>query len=446
MSLKKSVLLFVDDDPDILTAARLLLKTEVKEIITEKNPELILSVLQDKQIDLLFLDMNFKSPVNTGNEGIFWLQKIKKLYPGLPVVMMTAYAEIDLAVRSLKLGATDFMVKPWQNERLLENIKSILKDKSRTASAAQISDHKIIGQSAAMENIFYKIEKIAPTDANILILGENGTGKDLIAEAIHQKSLRSRQPYIKVDVGALTESLFESELFGHKKGAFTDAREDRTGHFEEANNGTLFLDEIGNISLAQQSRLLTVLQNRYIIPLGSNQKTGLDIRLICATNVPVNVLGNEQKFRKDLIYRINTVEINVPPLRERNGDIPLLAKHFAQVYGEKYGKNNIRFSKDAVRKLEQYHYPGNVRELQYAIERAVIMNETDEIEAKEIIFSPIENAAEEKENIFETNLVLVERNAILKAIERHDGNISKAAKDLGITRAALYRRLNKYEI
>lgn len=446
MSLKKSVLLFVDDDPDILTAARLLLKTEVKEIITEKNPELILSVLQDKQIDLLFLDMNFKSPVNTGNEGIFWLQKIKKLYPGLPVVMMTAYAEIDLAVRSLKLGATDFMVKPWQNERLLENIKSILKDKSRTASAAQISDHKIIGQSAAMENIFYKIEKIAPTDANILILGENGTGKDLIAEAIHQKSLRSRQPYIKVDVGALTESLFESELFGHKKGAFTDAREDRTGHFEEANNGTLFLDEIGNISLAQQSRLLTVLQNRYIIPLGSNQKTGLDIRLICATNVPVNVLGNEQKFRKDLIYRINTVEINVPPLRERNGDIPLLAKHFAQVYGEKYGKNNIGFSKDAVRKLEQYYYPGNVRELQYAIERAVIMNETDEIEAKEIIFSPIENAAEEKENIFETNLVLVERNAILKAIERHDGNISKAAKDLGITRAALYRRLNKYEI
>lgn len=446
MSLKKSVLLFVDDDLDILTAARLLLKTEVKEIITEKNPELILSILQGRQIDLLFLDMNFKSPVNTGNEGIFWLQKIKKSYPALPIVMMTAYAEIDLAVRSLKLGATDFMVKPWQNDRLLDNIKSILKDQSHSVTAVKAPDQSIIGNSAVMESIFYKIEKIAPTDANILILGENGTGKDLIAQAIHHKSLRSQHPFIKVDVGSLTESLFESELFGHKKGAFTDAREDRIGRFGQANNGTLFLDEIGNITLAQQSRLLTVLQNRYIIPLGSNQKTDLDIRLICATNVPLQVLGNEQKFRKDLIYRINTVEINVPPLRERTGDIALLAKYFAQIYGEKYGKNNIEFSKDAVRKLEQYHFPGNVRELQYAVERAVIMNDTNQIDAKEIIFSPIENAAQQNDNMIETNLVLVERNAILKAIERHDGNISKAAKDLGITRAALYRRLNKYEI
>lgn len=446
MSLKKSVLLFVDDDLDILTAARLLLKTEVKEIITEKNPELILSVLQDKQIDLLFLDMNFKSPVNTGNEGIFWLQKIKKQYPTLPIVMMTAYADIDLAVRSLKLGATDFMVKPWQNDRLLDNVKFILKDKSQSIRPVQTSHRDIIGNSPAIEDIFYKLDKIAPTDANILILGENGTGKDLVAEALHRKSLRSQQPYVKIDVGALTESLFESELFGHKKGAFTDAREDRIGRFEEANNGTLFLDEIGNITLAQQSRLLTVLQNRYIIPLGSNQKTDLNIRLICATNIPLSVLGNEQKFRKDLIYRINTVEINIPPLRERIGDIPLLAKHFAQLYGEKYGKNNIVFAKDAMRKLEQYHFPGNVRELQYAVERAVIMNDTNEIEAKEIIFSPIENVAEQKHNEQETNLELVERNTILKAIERHDGNISKAAKDLGITRAALYRRLNKHEI
>lgn len=448
MSLKKSVILIVDDDPDILTAARLLLKTEAKEIITEKNPELILSILQDKQIDLLFLDMNFKSAVNTGNEGIFWLQKIKKHYPAIPVVMITAYADIDLAVRSLKLGATDFMVKPWQNDRLLENIKAILKDNAfvRNTGLNKVAINHIIGSSPAMETIFYKIEKIAPTDANILILGENGTGKDLIAEAIHRRSLRGTQPFIKVDVGALTESLFESELFGHKKGAFTDAREDRTGRFEEANNGTLFLDEIGNITLAQQSRLLTVLQNRYIIPLGSNQKNDLDIRLICATNAPLSVLGNEQKFRKDLIYRINTVEINVPPLRERTGDIPLLAKHFAEVYGGKYGKNNIVFSKEALRKLEQYHYPGNVRELQYAIERAIIMNDTHEIDAKEIIFSPIENTPGMIGDALETNLILVERNTILKAIERRDGNISKAAKDLGITRAALYRRLNKYEI
>ncbi|HEY0297976.1 MAG TPA: sigma-54 dependent transcriptional regulator [Arachidicoccus sp.] len=448
MSLKKATIMVVDDDLDILTAVRLLLKTEVKEIITEKNPELIPSILKEKQVDLLFLDMNYKSPINTGNEGIFWLQKIKKAYPDLPIIMITAYADIDLAVNSLKLGAKDFMVKPWQNDRLLENIKSIFKDSvsSRNTNAQGLPGNKLIGTSSVMEDVFYKIEKIAPTDANILILGENGTGKDLIAEAIHQKSLRSKQSYIKVDVGALTESLFESELFGHKKGAFTDAREDRIGRFEEANNGTLFLDEIGNITLAQQSRLLTVLQNRYIIPLGSNQKTELDIRLICATNAPISVLGNEQKFRKDLIYRINTVEINIPPLRERFGDIALLAHHFAKIYGQKYGKLNIEFSKEAILKLEQYHYPGNVRELQYAIERAVIMNDTNEIEAREIIFSPIEHRSENAEKILETNLVLVERNTILKAIERHDGNISKAAKDLGITRAALYRRLNKHEI
>ncbi|ANI89877.1 sigma-54-dependent Fis family transcriptional regulator [Arachidicoccus ginsenosidimutans] len=447
-SLKRATVMVVDDDTDVLTAVRLLLRPEVKEIITEKNPELLLSVLEKTQVDLLFLDMNYKSAVNTGNEGIYWLQKIKKLYPDLPIVMITAYADIDLAVKSLKLGATDFMVKPWQNDRLLESIKSIYKNSSllRNADEQRAADNKLIGNSAVMQDVFYKLEKIAPTDANILILGENGTGKDLIAEAIHRKSLRGKQPYIKVDVGALTESLFESELFGHKKGAFTDAREDRTGRFEEANNGTLFLDEIGNISLAQQSRLLTVLQSRYIIPLGSNQKTDLNIRLICATNVPLNVLGDERKFRKDLIYRINTVEINVPPLRERFGDIPLLAEHFAKIYGEKYGKLNIGFSKEAMLKMELYHFPGNVRELQYAVERAVIMNETNEIEAREIIFSPIENMYDNVENKVETNLVLVERNAILKAIERRDGNISKAAKDLGITRAALYRKLNKHEI
>jgi len=438
----------VDDDTDVLTAVRLLLKSEVKEIITEKNPELILSILKEKQVDLLLLDMNFKSSVNTGNEGIFWLQKIKKLYASLPIIMITAYADIDLAVKSLKLGATDFMVKPWQNDKLLENIKLILKDCSfvRKADVQRVSSTQLIGSSEAMKEVFYKLEKIAPTDANILILGENGTGKDLLAEAIHQKSLRSKQPFVKVDVGALSESLFESELFGHKKGAFTDAREDRMGRFEEANGGTLFLDEIGNITPTQQSRLLTVLQNRYIIPLGSNQKINLDIRLICATNVPISVLGDERRFRRDLIYRINTVEINVPPLRERQGDIALLAHHFAKVYGEKYGKPNIAFSKEAMLKLEQYRFPGNVRELQYAVERAVIMSEAAQIEAKEIFFSPIEQTSNYDEHEDETNLMQVERSAILKAIERHNGNISRAAKDLGITRTALYRRLNKHEL
>ncbi len=297
-----------------------------------------------------------------------------------------------------------------------------------------------------MQEIFYKIQKIAPTDANILILGENGTGKDLIAKAIHQHSLRNNNPYIKVDVGALTESLFESELFGHKKGAFTDAREDREGRFEAANGGTLFLDEIGNISLYQQAKLLSVLQNRQVTRLGSNMPIPIEIRLVCATNMPMTELANELRFRKDLIYRINTVEIIVPPLRKRGKDIILLSKHFIKIYSNKYLKPTLDFDEPAIKKLLHYHYPGNVRELQYAIERAVIMSEGNEIGAKDIIFSPIESTVFVDEGAVQTNLEVVEKNTILKVIDRHGGNISKAAKELGITRTALYRRLNKYDI
>ena len=292
-----------------------------------------------------------------------------------------------------------------------------------------------------------RLIRIAPTDANILILGENGTGKDLIAKAIHDKSLRSKQPYIKVDIGSLTETLFESELFGHKKGAFTDARDDRTGRFEAANGGTLFLDEIGNISLQQQAKLLTALQNREIVRLGTNQPIPVDIRLICATNLPLTELANETRFRKDLIYRINTVEIIVPPLRKRREDIELLTKHFAKIYSTKYFKNNIRFSNAALQKLEQYNFPGNVRELQYIIERVIIMSDRDILEPEDIIFSPIEssslNSTEENK---ETKLSTIEKNTILKVIEKNNGNITKAAKELGLTRTALYRRLSKYEI
>ncbi|RFM25893.1 sigma-54-dependent transcriptional regulator [Deminuibacter soli] len=453
MNLKNASVLIIDDDLDVLTAVRLLLKTESKEVVTEKNPENIRNLLSKQSFDLILLDMNFNSSINTGNEGLFWLRKIKELGSAAAVIMITAYGDIDLAVRSLKEGAADFVVKPWHNERLIETIKEALrkKDAGKTSAANgkgdKIIGSELLGESEIMQDIFYKIEKIAPTEANILILGENGTGKDLIAKAIHQHSIRTKNAFVKVDVGALTDSLFESELFGHKKGAFTDAREDRIGRFESASGGTLFLDEIGNISLRQQAKLLTALQNRQITRLGANDAVPVDIRLICATNVPLSELANETRFRKDLIYRINTVEITVPPLRKRADDIVLLAKHFIKIYTAKYMKPNLEVSAGAIEKLKSYHFPGNVRELQYTIERAVIMAEGDDLQAKDLLFSPIEAASSEVNDEKEDyKLSTMERNTILKVIEKHNGNISKAAKELGLTRTALYRRLNKYDI
>ena len=453
MSLKKCSILVIDDDTDVLTAVRLLLKNEAKEVVTEKNPENLPSLLSKNNFDLVLLDMNFNASINTGNEGIYWLKRVKDIKPETSVIMITAYGDIDLAVRSLKEGASDFMVKPWHNEKLITTIEDAVKKKNNLKQSADskidkesIIGNELLGKSEVMQDIFYKIEKIAPTDANILILGENGTGKDLIAKAIHQKSLRAKQPFVKVDVGALTESLFESELFGHKKGAFTDAREDRTGRFESANGGTLFLDEIGNITLQQQAKLLTVLQNRQVTKLGTNQPVPIDIRLICATNIPLSELANENRFRKDLIYRINTVEITVPPLRKRKEDIVMLAKHFAKLYTDKYMKPNVEFDNSALEKLQLYHYPGNVRELQYTIERAIIMAEDEVLSAKDLIFSPIESAPVEKKDDDELNLSNLEKNTILRVIEKHSGNITKAAKELGLTRTALYRRLSKYDI
>ena len=452
MSLKNISVLIIDDDVDILTAVRLLLKPEVKEVVTEKNPENIRSLLAKQSFDVILLDMNYNSSMNTGNEGFYWLKKIREWKSLASVIMITAYGDIDLAIRSLKEGAFDFMVKPWHNEKLISTIQGAIKNKNakpidaKSSLSTTVTNNEILGESEPMKEIFYKIQKIAPTDANILILGENGTGKDLIAKAIHQHSLRSNKPFIKVDVGALTESLFESELFGHKKGAFTDAREDREGRFEAANGGTLFLDEIGNISLYQQAKLLSVLQNRQVTRLGSNISTPVDIRLICATNVSMTDLANESRFRKDLIYRINTVELIVPPLRKRSTDILLLANHFSKIYSNKYLKPGLDFQKDAIEKLLSYHYPGNVRELQYVIERGVIMSDGIVLEAKDIIFSPIESSVRVNEEMGNTNLGAMEKNTILKVIEKHGGNISKAAKELGITRTALYRRLNKYDI
>jgi two-component system, NtrC family, response regulator HydG len=450
MSLRTASILVIDDDVDVLTAVRLLLRPEVKDIVTEKNPENIRSILSRQAFDVILLDMNFNSSINTGNEGIFWLKKIRELKPETAVIMITAYGDIDLAIRSLKEGAFDFVVKPWHNEKLIATINEAIKRKENKSASTLITssifETELLGASEVMKDIFYKIQKIAPTDANILILGENGTGKELIAKAIHHFSHRSTKPFIKVDVGALTESLFESELFGHKKGAFTDAREDRMGRFEAAHTGTLFLDEIGNISLHQQARLLSVLQNRQVTRLGTNESIPIDIRLICATNVPISELANENRFRKDLIYRINTVEIVVPPLRKRDEDILLLAKHYSRIYSNKYLKPHLEFDRTAIDKLMNYHYPGNVRELQYTIERAVIMAEETNLHAQDIIFSPIESAPAQHEETDQTNLSTVEKNTILRVIEKHNGNISKAAKELGITRTALYRRLSKYDI
>jgi len=452
MILKNASILIVDDDPDVLTAVRLLLKTEAKEVVTEKNPENLRWHLSKDSFDVILLDMNFTSSINTGNEGIFWLKEIQKLRSDAAIIMITAYGDIDLAVRSLKEGAADFIVKPWHNEKLISTIRETLKRKNTKTSITPFSatgtiiGKELLGESEAMLQIFYKIEKIAPTDANILILGENGTGKDIIAKAVHQHSLRRDNPFIKVDVGALTESLFESELFGHKKGAFTDAREDRPGRFETANKGTIFLDEIGNIPLHLQAKLLSVLQNRQVIRLGSNEPIPVDIRLICATNVSLNELANENRFRKDLIYRINTVEIIVPPLRKRGNDILLLAKHFCMLYSNKYMKPLPEFDTKAMEKLLNYHYPGNVRELQYIIERAVIMADDSLLRPNDLIFSPIESSAVSEAEPVEMKLSAVEKNTILKVIEKHNGNITKAARELGLTRTALYRRISKYDI
>jgi len=451
MKLLRSNILVIDDDKDVLTAVRLLLKPEVNQVVTESNPESLLHLLSQQVFDIVMLDMNFTAVVNTGNEGLFWLQKIKEKHPKLPVVMITAYADIDLAVRCLKEGASDFVVKPWRNDVLLKTLEEILQQKgqSKTASSkySESIESKIVGASENMRALFQKINKVAPTDANILILGENGTGKDLIAQAIHQLSLRKEKSFVTVDVGALTDTLFESELFGHKKGAFTDAKNDRIGLIETANGGTLFLNEIGNISLRQQAKLLTVLQNREIFRLGSNVAIPVDIRLITATNLPFSELSNEQNFRKDLIYRINTVELPIPPLRERGRDVELLSQHFLRFYEKKYMKPVMDFSEKALQKLADHPYPGNVRELQYVVERAVIMADNRLLDADDIIFSPVEETTTEKTAAAENfNLEQMEKIAIINIIEKYDGNVSKAAKELGLTRATLYRRMNKYGV
>ncbi len=447
MILKNANILVIDDDEDVLTALRLLLKSHVKNVVVNKNPNMINSLLEKENFDIVILDMNFNSLIHTGNEGIYWLNKIKEYNSKIDVILITAYGDIDLAIRSLKEGASDFLVKPWKNEKLIETIQQLLKKKQapKLQNLQAGRGQKIIGESEVMQDVFLKINKVAPTDANVLILGENGTGKDLIAQAIHENSNRKNKPFVKVDVGALTSSLFESELFGYKKGAFTGANENRIGRFQAANGGTLFLDEIGNITLGQQVRLLSILQNRQVTPLGSNESIDLDIRLICATNLSIEDLANEAKFRKDLIYRINTVDIIVPPLRERGTDITLISHYFIDLYSEKYFKGPFKLDEGFINKLKAHDFPGNVRELQYTLERSVIMAEGNLLKAENLVFSAIERKVTTAASKI-TNLEILEKTAILDVIEKNKGNISKSAKELGITRTALYRRLNKYDL
>ncbi|VAW28040.1 Two-component transcriptional response regulator, LuxR family [hydrothermal vent metagenome] len=448
-------ILIIDDDEDVLLAAKLLLKKHAQQVIIEKNPKKIPFLLNNDTYDVILLDMNFSKDTTSGKEGFYWLNEIKEHDPRAVVILITAFGDVEMAVKALKEGATDFVLKPWQNDKLLATLNTAVKlkrsynevDKLRKAKKQLEEDinqpfRDIIGSSPAMQHIYKLVDKVAGTDANVIILGENGTGKELIARAIHQKSLRADNVYVGVDMGAITETLFESELFGHKKGAFTDAHSDRVGRFESANGGTLFLDEIGNLSLPLQSKLLAALQNREITKLGDNTPKPIDIRLICATNMPLLEMVEKNEFRQDLLYRINTVEIILPPLRARTEDIPLLATHFIDMYAKKYRKEVRGIQEGAIEKLQKYGWPGNVRELQHAIERAIIMSEEDELTSMDFFFLSGTSSSSTANDNF--NLEEVERSVIEKVLERHNGNISKAAKELGLTRASLYRRLEKY--
>lgn len=446
----------IDDDEDVLLAAKMLLKKQAHHVIIEKNPKKIPFLLNNDTYDVIILDMNFSKDITSGKEGFYWLEQILLHDPAAVVILITAFGDVEMAVRALKQGATDFILKPWQNEKLIATIGTAIRlkksynqvDKLKIAKEMleeQISKPfgEIIGQSSSIKEVFSLIDKVAKTDANVLILGENGTGKELIARAIHQRSLRKDNSFVSVDMGAITESLFESELFGHKKGSFTDAREDRPGRFELANEGTLFLDEIGNLSLSLQSKLLSALQSRLVTRVGSNHPLPVDIRLICATNMPLHTMVQEGTFRQDLLYRINTVEINVPPLSERVEDIPMLAQHYLNYYAKKYHKVVNVIATEAMDRLKRYAWPGNIRELQHAIERAVIMTDSATLQESDFLLSrsltsgPVINTL---------NLDEVERAAIAKALQMHNGNISKAADELGLTRASLYRRMEKYAL
>ncbi len=456
MNKKSGKILVVDDNEDILSAARILLKQHVALVNTEKNPERIPSLMKTESYDVILLDMNFAKGATSGQEGFDWLRRILAIDPTVIVILITAYGDVGMAVRAIKEGATDFILKPWQNEKLLATLSAALSLRESRNEANSLRERRVrlsadldqpfkdfIGQSPAMENVFKTIEKVAKTEANILILGENGTGKELVAREIHRQSHRFKEIFVAVDMSAVPETLFESELFGHVKGAFTDAREDRAGRFEVASGGTLFLDEIGNLTLPLQAKILTVLESRQIFRVGSSRPIPIDVRLICATNMPIHQMVGQNNFRQDLLYRINTVEIGLPPLRERAEDIAVLAEHFLHQYCRKYGKTPRKIAAPALKRLESYSWPGNVRELQHAIERAIIMSEAQVLRPEDF---PLGGApvSEDTQVSDDVSLDDMEHQLISRVVKKHGGNVSKAARELGISRAALYRRMEKH--
>lgn len=456
MSTKTGKVLAVDDNQDILFALKLLLKPEVEKIETLPDPDDLPETMKRENWDVILLDMNFTKDAISGQEGFDWLARILEIDPQAVVVFITAYGDAEKAVKAIKAGATDFVLKPWQNEKLMATINSAIKlsrsrkeadelrKKQREISAVLDQPFTdFIGNSPEMMQVFTTIKKVAGTDANVLILGENGTGKELVARALYRNSLRNDEVFISVDLGSIAETLFESELFGHEKGAFTDAKTAKQGRFEIASGGTLFLDEIGNLSSQMQTKLLTIIERREVTRVGANKPIKIDVRLICATNNDIHLEVNEGNFRQDLLYRINTVEIHLPPLRERQGDIPLLADHFLGVYSKKYRKSIKHIQAGAMKKLNQYPWPGNVRELQHAIERAVIMSEGESLTPDDFIMSNAGKTGSDFE--FDTyDLDEIEKQVIQKVLKQSQGNITQAAQDLGLTRTSLYRRMEKH--
>lgn len=455
----EGTILIVDDDKDVLLSAELFLKQHFQKVITANLPTNLIPLIREHQVDVVLLDMNFRIGENSGEEGIQWLSRIKSEFPSVEVISMTAYGDIDLAVRSMKYQAAEFITKPWDNNKLLSTVQSVLQLRLSRQEIAKLRQTRsflnepkkedsveIHGRSKEVRDVREMVKKIATTEANVLILGENGSGKDVVARMIHQASLRATEPFIVVDCGAITESLFESEMFGAVQGAYTDLNYDKKGRFEMANGGTLFLDEIGNLSLPMQSKLLTALQNRKILPVGASKEVTVDIRLISATNMPLNQMVEEEQFRMDLLYRINTVEITVPALRHRPEDIIPLVTHFIDYYTTKYRTGTKWLNEKAMEELIEYPWPGNVRELQHALERAVILNEKSVLTAENIL---PDSKMKKRVNLSkkrEYNLENMERRLIVEALEACSGNMTKTAKELGITRTALYRRMDKYNL
>jgi DNA-binding NtrC family response regulator len=453
----KGTLLIVDDNKSVISALEMMLQYEVEKLISISSPKRIHEILAQNEVDIVLLDMNFQAGINSGNEGLYWMKEILKYDSNISVVMITAYGDVELAVKALREGAIDFILKPWDNEKLLATINAAWRLRiSRKEAIILKNDNQflkkeikrgeeriVLGASPTMINVMNIVRKVAATDANVLITGENGTGKELVAREIHNLSKRNNELMVSVDMGSITETLFESEMFGHVKGAFTDAKEDRSGKFETAHKGTLFLDEIGNLSLQSQAKLLSALQNRYIVRIGSNRQIPTDIRLICATNCILPVRVSEGLFREDLLYRINTIQIEVPPLRDRVDDIPVLAFHFIRSYCEKYNKPAKKINTQALEKLSNYQWPGNIRELQHSIEKAVILSDSSILNPSDFSFSVLSKGSTDNNN---TTLEEMEKKLIAESIKRHDNNLSVVASKLGITRQTLYNKLKKYDL